>query len=126
MSDPYGAVDPFAQPGSDIGSTTLQTTTPPGSDLIIDDAGNVDVQMPPGPPVPDPQDHFANLAETLDPARLDAIAADLLDAIDVDKQARSKRDKQYEEGLRRTGLGDDAPAVWAGHFIQKPSTKSRA
>jgi hypothetical protein len=34
---------------------------------------------------------------------------DLLEKIDKDKEARSKRDKQYEEGLRRTGLGDDAP-----------------
>ena len=29
--------------------------------------------------------------------------------INRDKEARQKRDKQYEEGLRRTGLGDDAP-----------------
>jgi hypothetical protein len=29
--------------------------------------------------------------------------------IEKDKQAREQRDKQYEEGIRRTGLGHDAP-----------------
>ncbi len=32
-----------------------------------------------------------------------------MEKISRDKEAREKRDKQYEEGLRRTGLGDDAP-----------------
>jgi hypothetical protein len=32
-----------------------------------------------------------------------------VEKIGNDKEAREKRDKQYEEGLRRTGLGDDAP-----------------
>jgi chaperonin GroES len=109
MSDPTVFEDPYGQPGSDLGASTLQTTTPPGSDLIIGEDGNVDVQMPEGPPPQDPQDHFSTLAETIDETRLSKIATDLLDAIKIDKQARAKRDKQYEEGLRRTGLGDDAP-----------------
>ena len=59
---------------------------------------------------------FGNLVDTLDPSVLNAIASDLLDKIDEDKQARSKRDEQYEEGIRRTGMGDDAPggAQFAG------------
>jgi hypothetical protein len=111
MSNPFdpGAQDPYAEPGSDLGQSVLSTTTPPDSDLTIDEQGNVDVNMPPGPPPSSMQDHFANLAETLDPTRLDKLASDLLDSIEIDKQARAKRDKQYEEGLRRTGLGDDAP-----------------
>jgi len=32
-----------------------------------------------------------------------------LELIDKDKVDREKRDKQYEEGLRRTGLGNDSP-----------------
>lgn len=109
MSDPTSFEDPFAQPGSDAGQSVLQTSTPLGSDLMIDDSGNVDVMLPSGPPTPQQQDHFANLAESLDPTRLSEIATDLIDAIEIDKQARAKRDKQYEEGLRRTGLGEDAP-----------------
>lgn len=53
--------------------------------------------------------HFANIVEEVDPAELKTATVDLLEKIDKDKEAREKRDKQYEEGLRRTGLGDDAP-----------------
>jgi hypothetical protein len=52
---------------------------------------------------------YENLAESFDEGTLQALAAEYLDLIDVDKESRSQRDKQYEEGLRRTGLGKDAP-----------------
>ena len=52
---------------------------------------------------------YANLAETLPEADMDDVAQDFLGLISKDKEARKKRDEQYEEGLRRTGLGDDAP-----------------
>ena len=32
-----------------------------------------------------------------------------LDLLESDKQARELRDKQYEEGIKRTGMGNDAP-----------------
>jgi hypothetical protein len=54
-------------------------------------------------------EHFANIVDEVDPAMLNEATNDLLDKIERDKEAREKRDKQYEEGLRRTGLGDDAP-----------------
>ena len=54
-------------------------------------------------------DHFANLAEVLPDSILNDVATDLYDKVTRDKEARKKRDDQYEEGLRRTGLGDDAP-----------------
>jgi len=55
------------------------------------------------------QDFYANLAEEVDSWKLDKLAMRYLDLIDTDKDARKERDKQYEEGLRRTGLGNDAP-----------------
>jgi chaperonin GroES len=54
-------------------------------------------------------DFYANLAETMPDADLNRISSQFLDLISKDKDARKKRDEQYEEGLRRTGLGDDAP-----------------
>ena len=51
----------------------------------------------------------ANLAETLDTFTLNTIATSLLELIEKDEEARKERDKQQEEGIRRTGLGDDAP-----------------
>lgn len=53
--------------------------------------------------------HFANIVDEVDPRLLAGVVSDLLDKIEKDKEAREKRDKLYEEGLRRTGLGDDAP-----------------
>jgi hypothetical protein len=55
------------------------------------------------------EDFYANLAETMPESELSTMAADYLDLIGKDREARKKRDEQYEEGIRRTGLGDDAP-----------------
>lgn len=54
-------------------------------------------------------DFLDNLAEVFDEGELTTVASTLIDLITQDKKSREKRDKQYEEGLRRTGLGDDAP-----------------
>jgi hypothetical protein len=40
---------------------------------------------------------------------LERIGMRYLELIDKDKEARKERDKQYEDGLKRTGLGHDAP-----------------
>jgi hypothetical protein len=55
------------------------------------------------------EDFLENLADVLDAPELDRLATDLVELIGRDKEARKKRDEQYEEGLRRTGLGEDAP-----------------
>ena len=52
---------------------------------------------------------YANLAEGMQEPELMRLSSSFLDLIAKDKEARKKRDEQYEEGLRRTGLGDDAP-----------------
>lgn len=52
---------------------------------------------------------YANLAEGMPEPDLMRLSSSFLDLIAKDKEARKKRDEQYEEGLRRTGLGDDAP-----------------
>jgi chaperonin GroES len=55
------------------------------------------------------EDFYANLAETYDAFELSKVAMRYLQLIGKDKEARKERDKQYEEGLKRTGLGNDAP-----------------
>ena len=59
-------------------------------------------------PQEDP-DFYANMADYIDESVLDKLASDYLELIEVDQESRKQRDKQYEEGLRRTGLGKDAP-----------------
>ena len=54
-------------------------------------------------------EHFANIVDEVDQSMLREAVNDLLEKLERDKEAREKRDKQYEEGIRRTGLGDDAP-----------------
>lgn len=54
-------------------------------------------------------DFYSNLAEEIDDNSMEFMAQDLLDAIERDQESRKLRDKQYEEGLKRTGLGNDAP-----------------
>ena len=55
------------------------------------------------------EDFYQNLADVFNPMDLDAIALRYLDLIEKDKEDRKGRDKQYEEGLRRTGMGNDSP-----------------
>jgi len=55
------------------------------------------------------EDFYSNLAETVNLFDLEKIGMRYLDLIGKDKEARKERDKQYEDGLKRTGLGQDAP-----------------
>ena len=54
-------------------------------------------------------DFYANMAEELDGFELDTLGMRYVNLLEKDKSAREERDKQYEEGIRRTGLGKDAP-----------------
>lgn len=54
-------------------------------------------------------DFYDNLADSIDSGTLSTLAFRYLDLLETDKEARSLRDKQYEEGIRRTGMGNDAP-----------------
>ena len=54
-------------------------------------------------------DFYTNLAEEFDESVLDDLVYEYLDLIEVDRESRKKRDEQYEEGIRRTGMGNDAP-----------------
>jgi len=60
-------------------------------------------------PTPGESEFYANLAENMPTWELSNLGSELCDILEKDKEARKKRDEQYEEGLRRTGLGDDAP-----------------
>ena len=54
-------------------------------------------------------DFYANMAEDYDDFKLMTLASRYVDLLKKDKDAREQRDKQYEEGIRRTGMGNDAP-----------------
>ena len=88
-----------------------ETVSMPDDDLEVEDTedGGAVIRMKNEQDVADKKAHFANIVDEVDRSMLSDAVVDLLDKIERDKDARSKRDKLYEEGLRRTGLGDDAP-----------------
>ena len=78
--------------------STVRDTEDGGAMVTLDDS-----------PTPAESEFYANLAETMPSWELSNLGSELCDILEKDKEARKKRDEQYEEGLRRTGLGDDAP-----------------
>ena len=70
--------------------------------------GSAIVTMPDSGPEENP-DFYSNMAETYDRHELSGLIQRYMDLIKSDKEARELRDKQYEEGLKRTGMGNDAP-----------------
>ncbi len=76
--------------------------------IELDDGSVVVNYIPKSSPQESPE-FYSNLAEVFDEDILDTLASEYLDLIEVDKESRKQRDKQYEDGLRRTGLGKDAP-----------------
>lgn len=85
--------------GLDLEDPTVEDTEDGGAILRMDDEEDLNKNLK----------HFANIVDEVNQSDLTKIASDLVDRLEKDKEARAKRDKLYEEGLRRTGLGDDAP-----------------
>jgi hypothetical protein len=90
---------------SDLNPLSLGDTP---EDYIENDDGSVEILDMEEIPT-DNSDFYSNLAETIAKSTLTDIALEYTELVEKDKRSRDKRDKQYEEGLRRTGLGDDAP-----------------
>ena len=66
------------------------------SDVEDTDDGGAIVKLDESPKEGD-SEFLSNLAETLPSQVLNTLASDFIDLITRDKEARSKRDKQYEE-----------------------------
>ena len=79
----------------------------PDADTEEQPDGSAIIQLQDGPEF-NPE-FYDNLADSIDSTTLSGIVMQYLDLLESDKEARSLRDKQYEEGIRRTGLGNDAP-----------------
>lgn len=57
----------------------------------------------------DEDEFYHNLAEDMENSELSILATELLDRVEADKQSRKGRDDQYTKGIKRSGLGDEAP-----------------
>ncbi len=87
----------------------MTAAAPEDTEAVDTDDGGAIVNMAQGREVEDEEEFYRNIADDIDQDELSALCMELLQKIEYDKESRKKRDKQYEEGLRRTGLGEDAP-----------------
>lgn len=107
--------DPLLNDGSDANPPEDEqrgaSVSLPDEDVEVEDTedGGAVIRLKNEQDHADKKAHFANIVDEVDPGMLADAVTDLIDKISKDKDAREKRDKLYEEGLRRTGLGDDAP-----------------
>lgn len=79
------------------------------ADIVMQEDGSAMVMMEEAEEGAGPEEFSANLAEFMDEHELSTIALDLEEKIRRDKESRSDRDKQYAEGIKRTGMGNEAP-----------------
>jgi hypothetical protein len=73
------------------------------------DDGSVNVILGEDTPPADTGDFYDNIAFLIPEDVLNSMATEFLEKIERDKESRKRRDEQYAEGIRRTGLGQDAP-----------------
>jgi hypothetical protein len=104
MEDDPSEADEYLDVPAPLGYTTADA--PDGGLVITLNAEGPDTERRGGV-----GEFFDNLAEEILPESvLQTIASDLLLKIEEDKEAFADRDKQQaEDGLRRTGMGKDAP-----------------
>jgi hypothetical protein len=107
----YGRFVPPISEGSEEFANTAEVDLFDQADVQEQDDGSAIVRLEDddllGPE--DSPDFYENLADVIDSYDLTGVALKYLELVEKDKSAREGRDKQYEEGLRRTGLGQDAP-----------------
>lgn len=84
-----------------------------------DDGGAIVSMEGDDEPTADEDAFYANLAEKIPQTELNKLAIELLERIEYDRDSRKDRDEKYAEGIKRTGLGDEAPggAAFVGGSI---------
>ena len=86
-----------------------QDETPEVIDDVEDtDDGGAIVKLSDDPPEGD-NAFYANLVEDMPAYARSQLGVTLLELIDRDREARKDRDQQQDEGIKRTGLGKEAP-----------------
>ena len=100
------------EPTDEIPEEGVEVEAPDLDDSELEELpdGSVVVHMATKGPMED-EDFYENLADSdnFDSFEIDGLALRYIELIEKDKNARKQRDKQYEEGIKRTGMGNDAP-----------------
>lgn len=100
--------DPSTDAATDAQEESVGITPDDSTTKELPDGGAV-IELGDAKDVKRSLEFYTNLAADMPEDELNSLANKLLDLLDKDKLARKKRDEQYAEGMRRTGLGNDAP-----------------
>ena len=76
----------------------IRDTPDGGAEIVVEDEAEVPAVS---------SEHFGNLASTMQPSELKAIADELIDLVEKDGETRAKRDQEYAKGIQRTGITDN-------------------
>lgn len=79
------------------------------SDIEETDDGGVIVTFEQETTIIKERSFYDNIVSDFDLSTLSQLSLRLLEEVERDKESRKKRDKQYEEAIKRTGLGKEAP-----------------
>lgn len=113
MSTPQQELDDLFDANREGATEDLMEYETAASDVEDTDDGGAIVKLGPDDEDAVESEFYDNLLTAADvpisQSFLDKLASDLIEAVDLDSESREGRDKQYEEGLRRTGIGNDAP-----------------
>ena len=101
--------DDDEQDGEEEGGASVSVSEDDQPDVEDTEDGGAIIRLKDEGPAPGRSKFYDNLAVDMAEPDMNRISSSLLELVSRDKEARKKRDEQYEDGLRRTGLGDDAP-----------------
>lgn len=99
--------DDIPTPGNDDGS--MEEFDQAEGDVEDTDDGGAIIKTSPDSKEEGESDFYENLAEDMPLTDIKKLGTDLLQFIENDKESRKDRDTKYAEGIKRTGLGDEAP-----------------
>jgi len=81
----------------------------PRNDVTDTDDGGAIVRLNDEDGVSKTYEFYDNIVESISEDVLTKLGTTLKDAIERDKKSRKRRDKEYAQAIKRTGLGDEAP-----------------
>lgn len=99
----------MAIPEEEAGSVEEVEETPTDVEDTDDGGAIVRMEEDDSPPPASDSNFYDNIVDQFEEADLAKLCEELLKKIDYDKESRKKRDTDYADAMKRTGLGDEAP-----------------
>ncbi len=93
---------------SEVEGTVEEFDDVPDKVTDTDDGGAI-VEVSSDVPTRPNREWYENISDDLDDTNLEKLATRLLQDIERDRKSREQRDKDYEEAIKRTGLGKETP-----------------